>query len=151
MSPLVKQIGDWVVWAVGVGTALVVIFKLIVYPITKPLDDLKAQMEEHKKDLKTINSDIKSLKETTEKKLSILENDTGDLLCDRLSQSHEDWMRREYCPRSEKERLVKMYRRYHDMGRNHLSASYEQDIIGLPENPPTPVLVASTAAQGTKK
>lgn len=138
MDPLVKQIGDWVVWAVGVGTALVVIFKLIVSPITKPLDDLKTQMEEHKKDLKIIHSDINLLKETTEKKLSVLEDDTGDLLCDRLSQSHEEWMRRKYCPHSEKERLMKMYRRYHDMGRNHLSGSYEQDIIGLPEDLPVP-------------
>ena len=147
MDPLVKQIGDWIVWAVGVGTAVVVIFKLIVYPITKPLDDLKAQMEENKKDLKAMNGDIKSLKETTEKKLSILESDTGDVLCDRLSQSHEMWVRRKYCPHSEKERLMKMYRRYHDMGRNHLSDSYEQDIIGLPEDPPVPASRLNGAVQ----
>lgn len=147
MDPLVKQIGDWVVWAVGVGTALVVIFRLIVRPITQPLNDLKTQMEEHKKDLKAINSDVKSLKETTEKKLSILENDTGDLLCDRLSQSHEMWVKRKYCPHSEKERLTKMYRRYHAMGRNHLSSSYEQDIIGLPEDPPAPTSRLNGAVQ----
>lgn len=50
------------------------------------------------------------------------------------------FVRPKYCPHSEKERLMKMYRRYHNMGRNHLSESYEQDIIGLPEDPPTSAL-----------
>lgn len=151
MNPLVKQIGDWVVWAVGVGGALVVIFKLILKPVTQPLDELKTQISKLQTHLTEVDAKLEALQKGTTEKLSVLEQDTGDLLCDRLSQSHEQWMRRGYCPHSEKERLVKMYRRYHDMGRNHLSASYEQDIIGLPENPPTPVLVASVAAQGTKK
>ncbi len=35
-----------------------------------------------------------------------------------------------------KEQVLNMHKSYATKGRNHLSASYEQDILALPETPP---------------
>jgi len=37
---------------------------------------------------------------------------------------------------AEKEQVLNMHKSYAAKGRNHLSASYEQDILALPETPP---------------
>ena len=41
-----------------------------------------------------------------------------------------------WCTAAEKEQVLNMHKSYAAKGRNHLSASYEQDILALPETPP---------------
>ena len=65
-----------------------------------------------------------------------IRDDTGDLMCDRLSQAHDYWIRKGYCPPADLARLVAMHQRYKAMGRNHLMESYEQDLLELPPERP---------------
>ena len=68
-------------------------------------------------------------------RLRLLDQDMGDLLWERLQQGHDEAMQRGWCSAPEKERLTALHRRYTARGRNHLAASYETDLLRLPEHP----------------
>lgn len=104
MSDLAVTIGGWAVQVVTYVGAILAIYGWFY----KPLKDVRADV-----------SDIK--------------RDTGDLLCDRLTQAHEYHMHRGYCPQGEKIRLCAMYTRYHALKRNTLIDTYVDDLVGLPE------------------
>ena len=62
-------------------------------------------------------------------------SDVADLQYERLSQAHDFYTGRGWCPTSKKVQLCTMYQSYTGKGRNHLSRHYEQEILGLPEKP----------------
>lgn len=64
------------------------------------------------------------------------DQDLADLLWDRLQQAHDHFVKQGWCSAADKQRLIEMHTRYAAKGRNHLSASYEEDILHLPEHPP---------------
>lgn len=68
-------------------------------------------------------------------KLDRIIDDVADLQYERLSQAHDFYTTRGWCPTSKKDQLCRMYKSYTGKGRNHLSAHYEQDILSLPETP----------------
>lgn len=68
-------------------------------------------------------------------RLERLDEDTADLLWDRLQQAQDDRQRQGWCSAAEKQRLAEMHRRYAAKGRNHLAANYEQALLALPEHP----------------
>ena len=68
-------------------------------------------------------------------RLNVIQQDTGDLLCDRLTRAHDYHTRKGYCPQGDKQRLCCMHQRYRSLGRNHLVDTYEQDLLNLPEEP----------------
>lgn len=68
-------------------------------------------------------------------KLDAITDDIGDLQYERLSQAHDFYTERGWCPTSKKEQLCTMYESYASKGRNHLSRTYEQDILQLPTEP----------------
>lgn len=68
-------------------------------------------------------------------KLDRIIDDVADLQYERLSQAHDFYTARGWCPTSKKDQLCRMYKSYTSKGRNHLSAHYEQDILSLPETP----------------
>ena len=53
-----------------------------------------------------------------------------------LQNAHDNYTRQGWCTAAEKEQVLNMHKSYATKGRNHLSASYEQDILALPETPP---------------
>ena len=53
-----------------------------------------------------------------------------------LQNAHDNYTRQGWCTAAEKEQVLNMHKSYAAKGRNHLSASYEQDILALPETPP---------------
>jgi len=69
------------------------------------------------------------------KPLRVIQDDTADLLCDRLTQAHDYHVRKGYCTQGDKSRLCAMHQRYRSLGRNHLVDSYEQDLLDLPDEP----------------
>ena len=91
---------------VALVTALIAMYKWVAVPLKKLLDRDKAQ-----------------------------DNDISMILWDRLSQAHHYLMARGWASPDEKERLIAMHKAYQDRGRNHLSASFEQDLLKLPEHP----------------
>lgn len=62
-------------------------------------------------------------------------SDVADLQYERLSQAHDFYTGRGWCPTSKKVQLCDMYRSYTSKGRNHLSKHYEKEILDLPEKP----------------
>ena len=52
-----------------------------------------------------------------------------------LQNAHDNYTRQGWCTAAEKEQVLNMHKSYAAKGRNHLSASYEQDILALPETP----------------
>lgn len=71
-----------------------------------------------------------------DKKLDSLDEDTADIIGDRLQESHDFYVyQQKWCPSSEKARLEDMVHKYHRKGRNHLSDRYLEEIIILPEHP----------------
>ena len=68
-------------------------------------------------------------------KLDVIMDDIADLQYERLSQAHDYYTGRGWCPTSKKDQLCRMYKSYTGKGRNHLSAHYEQDILSLPDKP----------------
>ena len=75
---------------------------------------------------------VKAMLERNEKQ----DADISMLLWDRLQQAHSYFMERGWASAAEKERLIAMHKAYQDRGRNHLSASFESDLLKLPERPP---------------
>ena len=69
-------------------------------------------------------------------KLDAIIDDIADLQYERLSQAHDFYMDRGWCPTSKKVQLCNMYKSYTGKGRNHLSVHYEKDLLELPDNPP---------------
>ena len=74
-------------------------------------------------------------RKTIMEKLDRIIDDVADLQYERLSQAHDFYTTRGWCPTSKKDQLCRMYKSYTGKGRNHLSAHYEQDILSLPETP----------------
>ena len=84
----------------------------------------------------TIGALVRKPLKTILEKLAIIQDDTCNLICDRLNQAYDHWMKKEYCPKADKARLIEMHRSYTAQGRNHLIKSYVDDLIDLPEYPP---------------
>ena len=68
-------------------------------------------------------------------KLDSIEDDIADLQYERLSQAHDYYLERGWCPTSKKQQLCNMYQSYSSKGRNHLSAHYEAEILNLRDEP----------------
>lgn len=114
MEELIKTVGSWIVWVASVGGAVAVVYKWVATPI---------------RDIQRKVTDL-------QKKMEITQEDTADILCDRLYQAYDYHMKKGWCPKADKARLVDMYKRYNALGRNHLASHYAKDLISLPESPP---------------
>ena len=101
-----KIASDNLALIVGIGTSLVAIYNWVAKPLKKMAERDRAQ-----------------------------DSDISMLLWDRLSQAHAYYMTRGWASAQEKERLIAMHKAYQDRGRNHLTETYEKDILALPEKP----------------
>lgn len=68
-------------------------------------------------------------------KLDAITDDIADLQYERLSQAHDFYTTRGWCPTSKKEQLCEMHKSYRAKGRNHLSKHYEEEIMNLADKP----------------
>ena len=120
--------GEFLEWAaeyaghimVIVGAATALLWK----PINTALDRRKADKEDERK-----------FRRDVLKKLDEITDDVADLQYERLSQAHDYYLDRGWCPTSKKQQLCNMYQSYTAKGRNHLSAHYEKEILELKDNP----------------
>ncbi len=106
MSEAIKTVGGWLIWGASLLAACGALWKWLAKPIRE------------------INI-----------KMSTCLTNTDALMGDRLAQAHDYWVKKGYCPKADKRRIVDMHRRYAARGLNHLAEHYEQDILGLPEHP----------------
>ena len=94
----------------------------------KPIKNAKLRHDAEKQEERKFRRDVLD-------KLSAITDDVADLQYERLSQAHDFYMDRGWCPTSKKQQLCNMYQSYTAKGRNHLSAHYEREILDLKDNP----------------
>lgn len=113
-----------IIWFIGiVATVIPAIHKWTL----KPLNEIRTSIKELDKKMHSMNE-----------KLSSLDEDTADIIGNRLQESHDFYCyQQKWCTSTEKQRLEDMVHKYHRKGRNHLSDRYLEDIIALPEHPAT--------------
>jgi len=118
MEDFVISVGKYA----GAIMSVIGLFTLIAW---KPYSKRKARGEAERKAQKEFQEQALAM-------LASISEDVGDLQCDRLTQAHDYYVSRGYCPGDTKAALCKMHRSYRSKGRNHLAESYEEDILDLP-------------------
>ena len=107
MWEIIEKLLDHLTTIIALVTALIALYKWVAQPLKKILDRDKQQNE-----------------------------DLAILTWSFLQQAHDRYMKRGWCSTAEKEQITAMHRSYVAKGRNHLSETYETDILGLPDHPP---------------
>lgn len=118
---------NWLINAGAVAGAIATIIGLVL-TVNKIVKSAAKRRQEAEQRHKEIVGEIAKLAQR-------LDADIGDLQYERLSQAHDFYLDRGWCPTSKKAQLCVMYRSYTAKGRNHLSAHYETEILGLPDKP----------------
>lgn len=67
-----------------------------------------------------------------------LKNGMQSLLRNNIIDAHDKYTKKKYCPIYAKESLTKTYEAYHALGGNGVVTKLYNDIMALPEEPPTP-------------
>lgn len=112
----------------GAISAVIALLTLIfLKPIRKAIQRRRAEREADKQYRQQVLDSLNEIKD-----------DIGDLQYQSLAQAHDLYTSQNWCPASTKQQLVTMHESYKRKGRNHLSAHYEEEILNLPEHPPTP-------------
>ena len=119
---------EWINSTGAIAGSISAIIGLIMLLLIKPLKALK-----QRKNIEEQNAE--RFRKTVLEKLEYIMDDVADLQYERLSQAHDFYTERGWCPTSKKNQLCIMYKSYTNKGRNHLSAQYEQEILSLPDNP----------------
>ena len=119
---------EWINSTGAIAGSISAIIGLIMLLLIKPLKALK-----QRKNIEEQNAE--RFRKTVLEKLESIMDDVADLQYERLSQAHDFYTERGWCPTSKKNQLCIMYKSYTNKGRNHLSAQYEQEILSLPDNP----------------
>lgn len=107
MWAILEQLRDHATTIVGLVTALTLMYGWF----RKPMKQLIAREQQQEEDLAILTWAF-------------------------LQNAHDNYTRQGWCTAAEKEQVLNMHKSYAAKGRNHLSASYEQDILALPETPP---------------
>ena len=115
------ETGTVVIWIGSVLSATIAIYRLVTKPIKRFQHALSVRFD-------GLTAGVGSV----DKKVDVVLGDIGDVLCDRLHQSHDFYMRQKWCPKADKMRLVSMQKRYLELGRNHMTKQFELDLLGLP-------------------
>lgn len=109
----------------SISAVLALIGVLLIKPIRTAREKRQAEKQE-----------AHAFRKLVLEKLDSITDDIADLQYERLSQAHDFYMSQGWCPTSKKTQLCQMYQSYTGKGRNHLSAYYEKEILGLADRPP---------------
>ena len=119
---------DWINNAGALAGSISAIIALTAALLFKPLKRMRAARRQD-------HDAAAEFRRTVLAKLDAINDDVADLQYERLSQAHDFYVRRGWCPTSKKNQLCQMYKSYTAKGRNHLSKYYEQEILALAEEP----------------
>ena len=119
---------DWINNAGALAGSISAIIALIAALLFKPLKRIRAARRQD-------HDAAAEFRRTVLAKLDAINDDVADLQYERLSQAHDFYVGRGWCPTSKKNQLCQMYKSYTAKGRNHLSKYYEQEILALAEEP----------------
>ena len=119
---------DWINNAGALAGSISEIIALIAALLFKPLKRMRAARRQD-------HDAAAEFRRTVLAKLDAINDDVADLQYERLSQAHDFYVGRGWCPTSKKNQLCQMYKSYTAKGRNLLSKYYEQEILALAEEP----------------
>ena len=119
---------DWINNAGALAGSILASIALIAALLFKPLKRMRAARRQD-------HDAAAEFRRTVLAKLDAINDDVADLQYERLSQAHDFYVGRGWCPTSKKNQLCQMYKSYTAKGRNHLSKYYEQEILALDEEP----------------
>ena len=119
---------EWINNAGALAGSVSAIIALAVALLVKPLKRMRAARRQD-------HDEAAEFRRTVLAKLDAINDDVADLQYERLSQAHDFYVGRGWCPTSKKNQLCQMYKSYTAKGRNHLSKYYEQEILALDEEP----------------
>ena len=119
---------DWINNAGALAGSISAIIALTAALLFKPLKRMRAARRQD-------HDAAAEFRRTVLAKLDAINDDVADLQYERLSQAHDFYVGRGWCPTSKKNQLSQMYKSYTAKGRNHLSKYYEQEILALAEEP----------------
>jgi hypothetical protein len=120
--------GKFLAWAAEYAGYIMAISGCAAALLWKPIKNWNSRRKSDKEDERKFRKDVL-------KKLDEITDDVADLQYERLSQAHDFYVERGWCPTSKKQQLCNMYRSYTAKGRNHLSAHYENEILELRDKP----------------
>lgn len=123
------QFSEWIDSAGGIAASISAILALITMIIYKPV--IKPYLDRRKKE----REETAKFRKDVMEKLDGVIDDIADLQYERLSQAHDFYVGRGWCPTSKKHQLCQMYQSYTNKGRNHLSEHYEKEILALADKP----------------
>ena len=126
---------DFITSAGAIAGAVSAILALIVAVLIKPICAWRKRINEREREQAEFRAKLMDKLDAMNADISALTSDIGDLQYERLSQSHDFYTERGWCPTSKKNQLCTMYKSYTAKGRNHLSKFYEQEILALPDSP----------------
>lgn len=118
---MLEFLSRYIGYIVGIGAGLAAIYGWVAKPVKEWLKKLDGRL-----------SEMQRMDEEQNRKLDLLDKDTADLLCSQLTQEHDRAVSRGWCSTNEKERIGKIYSRYKQRGRNHISDHLMDDILNLP-------------------
>ena len=122
--------------AAGAISAILALLGLVFFtPVKNRIRARRQAREKAAAEQKAFRKELKETLAELNAKLCALSDDIGDLQYERLSQAHDFYVGRGWCPTSKKNQLCQMYKSYTAKGRNHLSKYYEQEILALAEEP----------------
>ena len=119
---------DWINNAGALAGSISAIIALTAALLFKPLKRMRAARRQD-------HDAAAEFRRPVLAKLDAINDDVADLQYERLSQAHDFYVGRGWCPTSKKNQLCQMYKSYTAKGRNHLSKYYEQEILALAEEP----------------
>lgn len=145
---------EWLIKAgeyAGAIAAVVGLGALILYkPVIKPrldavlrekaernrqMQELVSAMGDLRTEVKGLRQEVERLGRESAKRFDRVDDDIGDLQYERLSQAHDFYTDRGWCPSSKKQQLCHMHESYTAKKRNHLSARFQEDLLDLPDKP----------------
>ena len=119
---------DWINNAGALAGSVSAILALAAALLVKPVKRMRAARRQD-------HDAAAEFRRTVLAKLDAINDDVADLQYEWLSQAHDFYVGRGWCPTSKKNQLCQMYKSYTAKGRNHLSKYYEQEILALAEEP----------------
>lgn len=120
--------GQFLKWAAEYAGYIMAIIGCTTAILWKPIKGARTRRNAEKEEERKFRRDVLN-------KLDAITDDVADLQYERLSQAHDFYVTRGWCPTSKKQQLCNMYQSYTSKGRNHLSVHYEKEILELKDNP----------------
>lgn len=126
---------DTVLKAGDIAKAISAIIALLAVVLFKPVRAAIKHHRQERQEQREFRTLMKDKLNRIDDRINALVDDMGDMQYERLAQAHDFYTSQGWCPSTTKQQLCQMHQSYKQKGRNHLSDSYEDEILKLREHP----------------